>query len=295
MDDKNLIFLISQPRSGSSMLQQILVQNKKIKSFPEPWLMLPLVYIYKYPKSNIGYNPNYANINLLEYMNNFSEGTDFLKGKIKQCAFDLYELVGLEKGEFFLDKTPRYYHIINELLDLFPRAKFIFLIRNPISVFSSILAHNFQGNLNKFLKSDDRLDDLYVAPKNILDIKKSTLKNTCFLKYEDIVLFPDNIIKILSEFMGFKFESVNYRVNDAFVGSERIDTKSVCKHNKPVDNYLDSWKKNINTYSAKTELLKYINNLGPKTIEGLGYDYKKIIKDIKHHKVNLWPLFTGSN
>ena len=41
---ENLIFLISLPRSGSTMLQRVLVGHSEIESSAEPWLMLPLVY-----------------------------------------------------------------------------------------------------------------------------------------------------------------------------------------------------------------------------------------------------------
>ena len=35
MEEDKLIFLISQPRSGSSMLQQLLINSKEIESAPE--------------------------------------------------------------------------------------------------------------------------------------------------------------------------------------------------------------------------------------------------------------------
>ena len=60
------------------------------------------------------------------------------KGEVKKLALQLYSKEGLP-GKYVLDKTPRYYHILPELLELFPKAKFVLLQRNPLSVFASIL------------------------------------------------------------------------------------------------------------------------------------------------------------
>ena len=41
---ENLIFIISQPRSGSTLLQRMLSGNKDIKTSAETWLMLHPLY-----------------------------------------------------------------------------------------------------------------------------------------------------------------------------------------------------------------------------------------------------------
>lgn len=267
------------------MLQQILCQNNKISSYPEPWFMLPLVYLYKYPNINQGYNPSYANINFLEYLGNFHSGLETLQEKIKTLSLELYALSHVPEGSFFLDKTPRYYHIAKDLLALFPDAKFIFLIRNPLAVFASMLSYNFNGNIDAFLQAPDRWHDLYKAPKNISEIKKQRKTNAIFINYESFVAQPTPILEQLSELIGIEFNSVNYNLGKHFISSQRIDTKSVHLHDHPVDTYLNSWKKGIKTYRAKQEVLAYIETLGIDTVETLGYDYAAIINDIIAHHV----------
>jgi hypothetical protein len=41
---KNLIFLISQPRAGSTLTQAILGSHRDIYTLSEPWLMLHPIY-----------------------------------------------------------------------------------------------------------------------------------------------------------------------------------------------------------------------------------------------------------
>ena len=169
---ENLIFLISQPRSGSSLLQQILISTGAIKSVPEPWFMLPLVYLNKDSELESGYNHHYAHINFRRYLSNHQNSKNLLNKIIKDASLELYNLNRLEGSEtHFLDKTPRYYHIVNELLDLFPESQFIVLTRNPVSVFSSILGYNLNGSLENIFKSD-RLDDIFKALDVIKELKK---------------------------------------------------------------------------------------------------------------------------
>ena len=45
--ETGLIFLISQPRSGSTMLQKILGANKDVHTVSEPWIALHLLYMLR--------------------------------------------------------------------------------------------------------------------------------------------------------------------------------------------------------------------------------------------------------
>lgn len=41
------IFIISLPRSGSTLLQNILSNNSEISTTSEPWILIPLISFYK--------------------------------------------------------------------------------------------------------------------------------------------------------------------------------------------------------------------------------------------------------
>ena len=141
---KNLIFLISQPRAGSTLLQQVLSNHAEIFTLPEPWIALPYAYALHSKKID----PLYR----LEYSRYWARSAiaDFIKrlpGKEEDYLFGLrlmFEhwyncaLAGSGK-QFFLDKCPRYYHILPELYKVFPEADFIFLFRSPLAVLNSIL------------------------------------------------------------------------------------------------------------------------------------------------------------
>lgn len=81
--DEHLIFIISQPRSASSMLQLLLNSHPKITSLPEPWLILPLVYTFKYPGVKADYNSSFAFHGLNDYLRSVDNGKEFLKAYLR--------------------------------------------------------------------------------------------------------------------------------------------------------------------------------------------------------------------
>lgn len=290
INSENLLFLISQPRSGSSLLQQVLMTKNEIISFPEPWIMLALIHVYKRTNITDGYNPKYTSINLDNYLNNFSESKTYLKSNIKEIALGLYNLNKLEEGQkYFLDKTPRYYHILPELTELFPDAKFLILTRNPAAVFSSILYYNYNGNISGIFEND-RLDDLFKAPRIISEMKRirGQHDNLFFVKYEDLVNDPIIVMNRISGHLGiegYRENEIKYHVDDSFRRSNAIDRKSLLNNSIVVRDYLDSWKRIIDNTQKKKLLLDYLELLGEEVFHNLGYDYNMTVNSIRTHKV----------
>ncbi len=117
---KQIIFLISAPRSGSTLLQKLLVTSANIKTAAEPWWLLPLL---KY-KSNQGYesyNKRIASKAIHDFDAYFKRETgSSLDNEIAKMVQEVYSLLAPDAG-YFLDKTPRYYLIVEQLRKLFPR------------------------------------------------------------------------------------------------------------------------------------------------------------------------------
>jgi hypothetical protein len=285
---KNIIFLISQPRSGSSLLQQMLNMHSAITTLPEPWIMLPLIYTYKYPGIESDYNSYFANKGFHDYLGRFRNGAERYQRYLKDFALRIYALAVEGKGhvQYFLDKTPRYYHIIEELSEMFENAKFIILIRNPLSVFASILSYNFKGDLIKYLASQDRQCDLFVAPQKLVEFKKQNPMKGIEVHYEDLVRRPERELNKIYEYLGIESPRApaQYTVDDMFQETTSIDTKSVHRHRRPVTRYLESWKASIDDTQKKQIAIEYIEKLGRDLIEELGYSYQRIMTSLLSHR-----------
>ena len=136
----NMIFVISQPRAGSTLLQRILAAHPAVFSVAEPWLMLHPVYALKRGGVNAEYESSLARQGLDDFLSLFPEGEDVYIEALRGMASALYgRALTVEGKQYFLDKTPRYYLIIKELYRIFPQAKFVCLLRNPLAVLASIL------------------------------------------------------------------------------------------------------------------------------------------------------------
>ena len=277
MKDKNLIFLISQPRSGSTMLQQVLQAQPQIQSVPEPWFLLPIVDLFS---NRVGTEAPYGDLLAQQAFENFlqhkMDGKKQFQEHIKELALNTYSIVAdTEKYDFFLDKTPRYYHIVEELSSLFPQAKFIVLLRNPISVFASILESFYDGSVQELARKES-IHDLFTGPKKLVDFAKQN--HVHVINYEEIVKNQEVELTKLGRYLGLKNIHASYQTQEA--GRQMGDMKSVHKHNKPVVDYLSSWKKSLNT-PLKVNLAKqYLQLLGEKTVMDLGYSYADILTQL---------------
>jgi len=286
---ENLIFLISQPRSGSTMLQLILSAHPKIHTTSEPWLMLHPIYALKNNGYSAEYNASLSRSTLTTFLNSFSDSKEdyykairimtlYLYNKSLQSAYKLY----------FLDKTPRYYLIIPELVKIFPEAKFIILIRNPLSVLASILNTWVKGN---WVKLKNYYIDLFEAP-NLLYEGIKTLSDKAFVvNYENFVESPETELKKIIEFLNLEFdpEIINY-------GQIKLpnwphgDQIGIKKYKKPEKANIDKWLQLIKTSQSTYLGKKYLEILGPELINNLGYNYVEMentFNKVQDFKLNI--------
>jgi Sulfotransferase family len=141
------LFLMSLPRSGSTLAQRVLGAHPQIATASEPWILLPLVYA----RRENGVRAEYCHMVAAQAIQDFAEarngGTAAFEDRLRDFVEGVYEDAAGSGASYFLDKTPHYHLIADELLRLFPSAKFLFLWRNPLAVLASFL-ESFR--LNRF-------------------------------------------------------------------------------------------------------------------------------------------------
>lgn len=233
---KNIIFIISQPRAGSTLLQKILENNKQIKSGDEPWLTLSLGSLLQ---SNIKISSDYDFTLARDAMNNFLKQNNLgnkFNCEIASLIKNMYNKVS-ENEYYFLEKTPRNYFILDYISENFPEAKVIVLKRNLVSVVSSILNSWHDNNLNA-IKS--HYSDIFEAPKKIFQYSNNN-KQVFELSYKELVANTDDVLDKLTRYLNLSEPLINYYnvENDIQFG----DNISVSKSNKIEMSSLEKWKK----------------------------------------------------
>jgi hypothetical protein len=133
------IFIFSVVRSGSTLVQRIVAAHDGVATVSEPWLLLP----YAYTTRSTGVDAEYNHQILVRATEDFCaalpNGRDDYRSEIRASVLRLYEKAAGSEARYFVDKTPTYCLVAEEIMNLFPEGKFVFLWRNPLSVVASIV------------------------------------------------------------------------------------------------------------------------------------------------------------
>ena len=273
------IFLISLPRSGSTFLQKILMSHPEIASTAEPWFLLPLCHMRK----KKGVFSNYGHI---QSVNAFSYieadcGEEFIDSLIAQFANSVYGKYTQNQEHYFLDKTPRYYHILDDLVRIFPDAKFLVLFRNPISVFAS----SINGLKNNSIRRLDHLDrDFYQGPEKIAIFAEKYRERVDVVRYEELITTPKDCIANICKYLNISYSEK--MIDQSFaVQLKGMGDHLGAKQYKKVTNTQDNWKKVINTPCRKKRLMRLLKRYSELYLRIGEYDQASLIDDLNAHKI----------
>jgi len=292
LQGENLIFLISQPRAGSTLLQRMLGSHPDIHTVSEPWIMLHPLYAMRSEGHEAEYNAHAAWKGLQTFLETLPDGEkSFIEGTRRMYSY-LYNQASAASGRrYFLDKTPRYYFVIPELYRVFPKAQYIILLRNPLAVLSSIIntwiKHSFALYSSKH--------DLLHAPCFLLSGKEVLGDKAIVVHYEDLVENPENEMRRICEKLGIEFmpEMVEYGRHD-IPHWHFGDQKEVYQHTQPVSQNVDKWVRAIKEPQTWRLTYDYLQLLGQETIEQMGYSYEALWQVLQEHRpgrVRMWFTF----
>ncbi len=156
----SLVFVISPPRAGSTLLQRMMAAHSEIFTHPEPHLITPIAHLGVY--QNVDKAP-YDHINAAEATKAFIEGLpggeqDYLDA-LRAYTDTLYgRMLSTSESSYFLDKTPANALVLPFLQRLYPDAKYVVLTRHPLAVFRLLCRQLFQRRLERSacVQSDSR-------------------------------------------------------------------------------------------------------------------------------------------
>lgn len=275
--DKNmgLIFIFSLPRSGSTLLQRILASSDDISSTAEPWFLLPFCSILGHPKieSYSTYSSKLAGIALRDFVENLSEEKNTYYRALQSFGNYLYSDLAKKGSKYFLDKTPRYYLIVDELAEIFPDAKFIFLVRNPLDIFASCMSTWWK---NRLWVNHQKID-LCLGPLCIKEGYEKHSSRAIKVSYESLVDSPEKTIKNIFDYLDLEY---NPEVLDEFkkigLSGTMGDKTGVIQYDRVANDSVDKWKKIINNPVRKRYVSNYLDELGEDVVNFFGFEKSKL-------------------
>jgi hypothetical protein len=238
--------------------------------------MLHPVYALRRTGHSAEYNASVAYTALQDFCEILEDGYQHYLTSLRQMGLYLYGEACRQAGKrLFLDKTPRYYFIIPELSQIFPNARIIILLRNPVAVLSSIINTWVRGN---WLLLGDYYYDLVVAPRLLLAGIELLKDRAIVVHYEDLVIDPGTQMEHLCRRLEIVFypEMIEYGNTSASQG--RLgDPVGIHRHGRPTTANLDKWQELGKSRQTRYLANMYLQELGPDVVSRLGYDFDRML------------------
>lgn len=271
------IFIFSQPRAGSTLLQRLMAAHPEIATSAEPWFLLPLFSIWDNLDCFTNYNYRLSRSAILDMASRLPGGEARFRAHQKTFCKSIYrDLAGAKQSRYFLDKTPRYHLILPEILKTFPEARFIFLWRNPLAVVASMCDTWYESNWN----IHEHHIDLFHGANSLVNAANELGERACCLKYEDLVTEKNKSLDLLaryleiSPFEGNPAPQPKGKYGDP-TGQKQYDTVTSASN--------DKWKKVFCTPIRKRWGRSYLNWLGDDRLSSMGYSIEEIKKELSRN------------
>ena len=291
--DKEIpLFLLSMPRSGSTLLSLMLGSHPEVCCPPEPWIVLALAeYLGLDNVRSTPYGREWAEIAAMEFLLNPERKQRGALAKalrmivetphldaitaarqILKAAYQLH--LDVSGKRIFVDKTPRYYTVLGLIDEIFPRAKKIVLLRNPLDVFASYKA---TWEIPRTIFTPEGITvharDFCEGLFKLADYTAASRDDVLVLRYEDLASDPESVLRSACEFADIDYSPamLAYYENTALieeysrspVGDPVSSSQPKPTHNRTVN----AWENRLDG----ADIQALIDVLGVKIIEDLGY------------------------
>ena len=239
------IFIIGLPRSGSTILENIISKNQNVKALGETNQFGNFLENYFTTKDLEKFKQEFNSLDdkdILEFQNNFINSFG-IKGKYK----------------YFTDKTLFNFIYVGLVKTLLPHSKIIFTSRDYKDIFVSIYKNYFPDSRLTFAYSEKKILD-YISFYNAVKNYWQNFLKTDYLEinYENLVSNkPSELIKI-EKFLDMKLNQVE--ITNQNEKKKLINTLSVSQARKDIyKSSINNWSNFDNSFYNIYEALDQLN------------------------------------
>lgn len=268
------LFLLSLPRSGSTLVQRVLAVHEEISTVPETWLLLPQVYAMRERGAFAEYGHTPASRAIREFADRLPGGRADYDEDLRRFILALYARASGGKGAYFLDKTPRYHFVADDLFRIFPEAKVIFLWRNPLAVVASITETWGRGRWNVGRWRNDLFDGV----ANLVAAYEANAARAHAVRYEDLV--EDDLApwKRLFDYLELAFDPaalIDFRSVD--LRARMGDPTGTARYESITAESVERWTASLRTPVRKRWCRRYLRWIGEERLSTMGYELDELI------------------
>ena len=248
------IFILGLPRSGTTLLEQILGGHSNVGQVGESKGFLSALR-----RACRKINPLWS---YADYPNNIERlSPEALQGIVNNCEF--HQSLLTEKI-IYIDKELSNFEYVGLMALLFPKAKFIHMDRAPMDVFLSCFRNSIPGVPETAnLKA---VAEYYVYMKRLVGHWHSVLQDRLLIiNYQSLVYEPERFARQAADFVGIEFEPA---MLDFHQRKNIVRTLSVDQVRKKVyTSSIEGWR----AYSAVLEPAREVLDENGIPLEGVAF------------------------
>ncbi|OHU85319.1 MULTISPECIES: tetratricopeptide repeat-containing sulfotransferase family protein [Pseudoalteromonas] len=211
-------FIVGLPRTGSTLLEQMLIQHSNIGSIGECTVLSDTIvpFLAKRAEAPFPYCVSNLNTSVLDYCRNLY----------------IDEIKDMRVGdEVVINKLPANFQNIGMIYKIFPNARFIHLTRNFGATAWSVFSNHFGANEPYFCS----LTEFKLYAQAQIDMmehfKKYIPQNIFTLSYEDLLKHPAKALNQTLHFLEQKFEP---ECLEFYLDKRSVSTLSKAQVRKPI-------------------------------------------------------------
>jgi hypothetical protein len=255
----------------------LLATHEEISTTPEPWVLLPYVYAAREGGSLAEYGEVAPSRAIRQFIRGLSDGEEGYRDELRRFVLGLYWRASEGRGRYFLDKTPRYHFIVEDLFRLFPDGKFVFLWRNPLAIVASIVETWGGGRW----KVERWHRDLFDGAVRLLDAYERHSDASHAIRYEDLVTDPDSTLRSVFDYLDLSFEPSRLASLASVKLSGRMgDRTGSVRYGAISTDPLDAWRATVMNPVRKRWLRGYLRWIGDRRLSTMGYDLAELTREL---------------
>lgn len=280
--EDRLLFVVSPPRSGSTLLQRMIGSHSEVHTHPEPHLITPLAYlgyhetVEKAPFDHIN-SAEAIRLFVSHLPNGEKDYLDALRAYVETMYGRMLEPTG---KRLFMDKTPAYALVLPFLGKLLPTAKYVVLTRHPLAIFSSFANSFFDGSWERAHEFNPLLERYVPAIGKFLRERPVPL---CHVKYEELVEAPERHLERVFAYLGVENEPEAVNYGERFKAEKGPgDPITVNQHQRPVTDSLHKWAAELQGDDGKRRLAeRMIERISDEDLKAWGWPRERVFDALR--------------
>jgi hypothetical protein len=275
--NRSPLFLFSLPRSGSTLAQRVLGAHENISTLAEPWILLPYLYTLRDRGIYAEYHHRAASAAIRDFCKALPNGQEDYLSEMREFALQLYIKASQSGARYFLDKTPRYHLVADDILSMFPNGKFLFLWRNPLAIVASIMETWSGGKWNL---CGYRID-LFEGLENLIRVYETHRSKVHAMRYEDLLTDSAEAWSEVFRYLELPFDpSIVERFSNVELGGKKGDPSGTRKYLRVSREPLEKWRRSLNNPIRRAWCRRYLHWIGERRLAVMGYELEELLGEL---------------